>query len=69
MRPFPDPPDGWRKIAPVNTIGYPTLSAGYCNDLIDLAGDAVQAGVSVTGTFTQVNGIWQLIPESLLITD
>lgn len=69
MRPFSDPPDGWRKIPPANCIGYPTLSVGYQNDLIELAGDAVKSGVTLTGTFTQVDGLWQLIPDSLLVTD
>jgi hypothetical protein len=66
MRPLPEHV-GWRAIAPVDTIGYPTLSAGYINDIIELAGP-VPAGTTLKATFTKVDGLWQLIPETLSIT-
>ena len=62
----PDP--HWRTVAPADCIGYPHISVGYQNELMELArqrGLPITKGCIVTASYEKRDGEWHPIPDTV----
>lgn len=65
---MPEPPEGWRRIAPVDCIGLPAIFVGYQNELATIArqqGIETRAGVTLTARYERRGDEWHPIPGTL----
>lgn len=64
----PDP--NWRNVAPADCIGYPHISVGYQNELMELArekGLQMTKGCIVTADYERRDGQWFPIADTVMV--
>lgn len=67
---MPEPPAGWRTVAPADCVGLPVISMGYHREMVEMAdeqGLQVRAGSTLTAEYHRVDGEWRPVPGTLKV--